>query len=217
MSGWDTVESTGLADDIDGTVLPSSHFGYDATYGDNLVFILELEVDGESEPARQFYSLGKNWETNDHGETVVRTGGKSSDFERGSNYGILIEAVKALPDAFKVLASRGTPDHAEVWHGLKFHWNREKIVRKFKDGEERESRVLVPTAFMGEGGTQAGSTLDLSSFDKARVAKLKALAKKADSHDDFIIAVMESMPDLETEDEELYQSVLDSKGVYASV
>lgn len=220
--GWDTVESTGLIDDFDGTISNETTFGYDQKYGDNLVFILEFDdVETEDgEPVRQFYSLGKGWDTNDNGETVFNPANPKG-FNKSSNYGMFIEAVKAT-DAMAVLMDRGkTPDHADVWHGLKFHFKRTDVTRTINK-EDVTSSVLLPVEFLGEGGEEAPkkkaapTKSDKGPNEKVLRAKVKKLAKEHDDHDAFVAAVMEEMPEVEELDD-LFAEILDEDSdIFAS-
>lgn len=215
--GWDTIESTGLFEGP-GTITDETEFGFDASYdnGNSMVFILVIDPDTpteDGEPVRQFYSLGKGWDSEDGGETAYNPSNPSG-FNKTSNYGMLIDSMKQT-DAFDVIKERGLPDKASVWHGLRFDFKRQPVKRTIR-GEERTSEVLLIDDYLGEGGDEekpakkakAKPAAKAASGDKALRAKIKKLGKDHDDHDDFLAAVLEEFPEVEEYDE-LYAEVLD--------
>ncbi len=230
MTLWDPVETSGLPDDIDFTIA-KAEFGYDAAYnnGEQILFMITAaETNEEGEPHRNFYSLGRAgaWETLDHGRTVVsQTSPPADGFNKQSAYWKFIEAALGT-GAGPVIQSRGTPDNAAIWEGLKFHMNR---VPFDYGGEIGTKEFLVPTEFKGEVGkaetpqpTEATTPTETAADNGGGSGattnilelKLKNLAKQADSHDSFIEAVMEKHPETQN-DEDLFSRVLDEGGIYA--
>ena len=230
MTGWEPVETSGLPDNIDFTIV-KAEFGYDAAYnnGEQILFMIHAaETDAEGQPYRSFYSLGKagGWETLDHGRSVVsQTNPPATGFNKQSAYWKFIEAALSA-GAGSVIQARGTPDNASIWEGLRFHLDR---VNVDYGGEIGTRQFLLPTNFLGEAGKVEASQPAAESAVAEPVAgsnggsgattnildvKLLALAKNSESHDTFIEAVMEKYPEV-TNNEELFGRVLDENGIYA--
>lgn len=228
MSGWDTVESTGLLDDCNITI-KSAEFNYDASYnsGEQLLMIFSGTSDHPDFPEfSQFFSIGKGWETNDHGRTVV---GSANGFNSKSQYGLFL--AKAVALAGDAITGRGTPDNAAVWEGLSFHVKRENVDY----GDLGIKKVLLPNAFNGAEGKaeapapsavaqEAGAVetpvatppvaANGNGSNAVLLAKLKAVAMSADTHDGFIEQVLEKYPEVQS-DSELFSAVVDPSGLYA--
>jgi hypothetical protein len=229
MAGWDPVETTGLPDDIDFSIV-KAEFGYDAQYADGeqiLFMITASQTNDEGEPYTNFYSLGRAglWETLDHGRTVVSQSQPPAEgFNKQSSYWKFIEAALGL-GAGPVIQSRGTPDNAGIWEGLTFHMNRVEVDRPGL-GEGKQT-LLLPTAFLGDSGkveasapvtAPAGNGQPEATGTKVNILELKIreLAKQANTHDSFIEAVLERHPEA-SNDEDLFSRVLDENGIYAEV
>lgn len=229
MTGWEPVETTGLPDDIDFTIA-KAEFGYDAQYadGEQILFIITAsQTNEEGEPHRVFYSLGRAgaWETLDHGRTVVsQTDPPAEGFNKQSSYWKFIEA--ALGTGAPV-TDRGTPDNAAIWEGLTFHLKRIEVDRPGL-GEGKQT-MLLPVSYSDSGKAEASAPAAQTASAAPAAGngqpeattnilelKVKQLAKTADTHDNFIEAVMEKHPEA-ANDEELFSRVLDENGIYAEV
>ncbi len=217
MTGWDPVVSTGLLDDADITIT-KAEFNYDASYddGESLVLILSGTSDHPDYPEfAQFWSIGKDWETEDHGKTIV---GGGDGIHESTNYWALIEnAIKV--GAGSIIQGRGTPDMASIWEGLRFH------VKRVTVGEEDfEREVLVPTAFLGETGkadtpaetpADAGAATPGDGDSVVLRGQIVALAHAADNHDSFIEAVLTQKPEVQ-DHPDLYADVMNPEGIFAT-
>lgn len=230
MAGWDPVETTGLPDDIDFTIV-KAEFGYDAGYADGeqiLFMITASQTNEEGVPHHNFYSMGRAgaWETLDHGRTVVSQSQPPAEgFNKNSSYWKFIEAALSA-GAGSVIQGRGTPDNASIWEGLTFHMNRVDVDRPGL-GEGKQT-LLLPTAFLGDSGKAEASAPAVESApsngqpeastgtSNILELKIKQLAKVASSHDNFIEAVLEKHPEA-SNDEDLFSRVLDENGIYAEV
>lgn len=219
--GWELAEGGGLLDDAD-IFIEKSYFGYDAAYhdGEDLILIFEGTTDGTDDGTfRQLYSLGAGWETNDRGKTMEHPSGRS--LTKTSNYGLFIQAAFEA-GAEDVVKDRGTPDEASIWEGLRFHMKRTPVERPGLEREDgRAFEVLLPVAYLGEGDgsdkKDKKAKKAKSTGDKAMRAKVVLLAKKADSHDEFVEAVLDKYPTVE-DDADLFADVLDDEGgIWAQV
>lgn len=220
MSSWDLVESTGLLDDAD-IEITGAEFGYDAGYanGEQLILILSGTSNQEGwEEFTQFFSIGKGWETHDNGATVVGKDG----FNKNSQYGHWIQGA-IDSGAGEVLQSRGYPDKAGIWVGLKFHVNRTPVDY---GGEIGSKPVLKPTAFLGESGkaeapaaapaadTGASTATPAAGNGSNAVLRAKVMSlKSAPNHDAFIEEVLTKYPEVQ-QDAELFAEVVDPDGIY---
>lgn len=178
--------SSGLADDFD-AYISGSIYGTDAAYngGDTVLLILDLDTDDADWPqVTEKLSTGTGWEIVDGGMTIKSENGKDRNFNKNSRAGMFLTAALAA-GAGDELRKRGTPFQAATFEGLGFHWNRVKV--KGFDGEEKE--ILTPTKFLGvKGGAAASTPAANSGGDVKTKALLKAAAKKADTHAEFIDA-----------------------------
>lgn len=219
-TGWDPVETTGLIDNAD-IVITKAEFNFDAGYqdGEALLLILTGTSDHPDYPEfTQFYSIGNGWETLDHGRSIV---GEANGINKSSNYWAFIQGALDA-GAGPVIQSRGTPDQAAVWEGLKFHVNRVDV------GEGDFTRqVLVPTAFLGEVGkaeaptaapvadTPAGGAATSNGGDVVLRAQIVALTHSVDNHDAFIEAVLTNKPEVQNYPD-LYAEVMDPNGIFVT-
>lgn len=222
MSSWDT--DTGGFFEEGEVLITKARFGYDADYqdGELLVFVLEGDSDeAEEGTVRSLYSIGNGWETEDaSGKTVVG----NEKFRDSTNYALFFKAALKT-DAADIIKERGYPDDATIWEGLRFHMKRQVVTRKIGE-DEVESRVVLPTKFLGEGEADSGSKKKSprkkasggstnNKAEKVLTAKLKALAKKHDDHDDFLVAALEQYEDELGEFGDLMESVMDEAGIWA--
>lgn len=206
MSSWDTDSSSGL---FEGTLtIEKAYFGYDAGYlsGEQELFILEGDGEGQDDQVRQFYSIGSGWDVENGGESVSG----HDKFRDNSAYGRFIDAALKT-DAKAVIQERGYPDQASVWEGLRFKMKR----KSFDYGEQiGKKEYLVPVKFLGEAKAAKPKKKTGGSSKKLR-KELVGLAKNADDFDDFLVEALD-LDGLE-DDADLYGQVIDEgkKGFYA--
>jgi len=233
MAEWEGEVSTGLLDDADVTI-ENGYFGTDASYksGEQLLWILEGESPDSDEPVRQFYSIGKGWETSDNGETVE---GRDK-FNDQSNYYRFFRAALECDGVQEVVEDReNDPAVGALWNGLQFHMERQEIV---PDNDNiKPWWVLLPVSFLGIAGEgkkgkgkskkdkgkakgkakdkpKSADDADTKKAAKALRAKIRKLAQEADDHDEFLDAVHDQYPEV-TEHEALYDKVLDEDDIFA--
>jgi hypothetical protein len=219
VGSWDTRESSGLLDDADVWV-ERAYFGYDAQYDDGNTCILILEgtspdLPPEDNAVRQFFSTGTGWEPRDNGKSAVNADPKIDEFHSSCAYARFFRAVLELPGAGDVIKGRGFPDNAEIWNGLGFHLERMTVNYGPPIGERK---VLLPTAYLGEGAPASGG----GAAAKAKAAKAKAAAnggKQAEivefakgfgTHDEFLTAAYGKWADIESFDE--FADLIDENG-----
>lgn len=207
-----------------------------------LYLFLEMETEDPDHPEHtERFSLGKGWVTDDGGETVRHEEGKKKFNRRYSNYqsAWLDNAVKLLVEsgAAEEFASRGPATSAAVWVGTK--WQIEEHAESYQAWDKeakkpavdeqgrpvmRVARNNIPTALIslgGEGGAVAGqsngasATTDLSWASDDLLAKLRPLAKAANSRDAFLDRVMLDVPELQEVEGALGRVA--SAGVYESL
>ena len=231
MADWEGEVSTGLLDDADVTI-ENGYFGTDASYqsGDALIWILEGESPDSDEPVRQFYSIGKGWETSDNGETVE---GKDK-FNVLSNYYMFFRAALDCDGVQEIVEDRANdPAVGNLWNGMTFHMERQEIIPE--NDNIKPWHVLLPVSFLGvAGGEKKGkSKSKAKDKDKTKVkakssdddddtkkaakvlrGKIRKLAKEADDHDEFLDAVHDQFPEV-TDHEALYNKVLDEDDLFA--
>lgn len=185
---------TGLLAEFD-AVVDACYFATDAAYNDGATLLLNLDVTipelGESNLR---YPCGSGWEAADSGKRAIREdGGDRRTFNKKSGVGLLVQAAVDC-GAGDVLRSRGTPLEATIWEGLRFHFKRVKI----NEGTQYETERPLPVAYLqGDSAPlatpqeQGSAVAAPSSGNKVAVAKLRNLAKKSNTHDEFIEAGLE--------------------------
>lgn len=184
--------SSGLLDDFTGEIT-EAYFGTDAAYnsGDTVLLILELATDNPDTPTiTEKLSCGTGWVIENQGASVASENGRNRNFNKNSRVGLFL-AHAAEAGALDTLRGRGTPMEAKTFQGLTFHWNRKPITGY--DGQVKD--VLLPSEFLHDGkaavssnGNGNGSAPAESGVSAALLAKLKAAAKKAADHSEFIDA-----------------------------
>lgn len=220
---WAT--STGLLDQYEGTI-EESWFAYDPNYRDGEVPLLHWRISNvvtEEEAPDEIvekFSIGSGWQVVDNGATVEHESGRNKPFNRNSKYGMIIQAVidnedGAFEGGLAALQERGDPIEANVWEGLRFEFER---VEYDYGGEIGVRDFILPVAFVGEEDAPSSNGNGSSQASRESLEKkLKALAKKAADHDEFV----ELATDLDAvvDDDELFASVVDDsdQGFYATV
>jgi hypothetical protein len=235
MSSWET-EQGGVLEEFTGTIVDAK-FSYADSYmnGQQLLMMLEMEVEGEQDPERRermlMYSVGSGWDAAEGGAAAINERG-TAKFRRSSMYGRLIEFARNTPELLEELERRGDPTKAKVWEGLRFHMAPQKI--EFGPGIAAQEKLL-PVEYLGVAGNKTerankeaekqeaavtstsaeSSTTNGSSAPnrKALEVKLKMLAKKSATHEEFVDAAVEM--DGVTDDEELLGRVVDADGIFA--
>ena len=204
MSSWDT--STGLIEAFTMDV-QEAWFGTNDKYQSGKVLLLNFKgpqiVDGdEVEPEGHiWYSCGQNWKAAQGGASAVNTTGSDS-FNENTGIGRLIDSVKALgDDAIGVMRGRGESFEAETWANLSLDLERTH-VSSFKNDEGEDVKVYTNLAVGLREGSGGGSATPATSTDTN--AEVKAIlapvlrklllveAKKHDSNDDFMSAVLDN-------------------------
>ncbi|MCL6558025.1 MAG: hypothetical protein K6U74_04335 [Firmicutes bacterium] len=238
---WET--ESGLPDDFNLTIT-EAWFAKDARYKDGEVLLLHwqgtVEKDGEEEELENpiIFPCGSGWDSYDGGKTAEHEKGRKR-FIGSSVYGRLIDRCVKDLGMMDLMLKRGDPKAAKVWVGLKFHLKREKI--EFGSKLEPIER-LMPDKFLGEvrsgkltppKGTKTKAEpkpepepepeekteAKAESSDKKKkllLAKLQAIAKKAETFEEFY----EKAVEIEgvTDDEEILAQVIDEEaGIYVQV
>lgn len=182
--------TTGLADDFD-CVFRKPAFLRNPTYTDSDgVPQLVLSVDFHTDSADigqngvledQLLTIGKGWETEDGGKSVVHTSGKARGFNVSTYAQLILTRLLEL-DEQKVkdhyAQVKVGPQHAEFWDGLSVHLNMEKTG----EGQYAKDRLL-PTEFHGwvdEGAASgSGGKAPAKKAPAKKAASTKAKAKPA--------------------------------------
>lgn len=151
---------TGLIDNIDFFIPDtekSVEFVLNTEY-DNMELVIIGTTNNPDHPEWTInYGVGPGWVTMDGGKTVVHESNKEDKgFNANTKYGRLIDRVCGSKDGQlglrDLMASRvKSPKEAKMWKGLAFHMTLE--TRSYKDrdsGEQKESHLLLPVAFLGE-------------------------------------------------------------------
>ena len=212
---------TGLKQSFDLTIDDAS-FQFDAGYNNGQTLCLILEgTDGDGDAQRLLYSTSPGWAPADGGARAEREdGAQNRTFNQNSAVGGLILAALQVGAP---LRERGPATSASVWKGLSFRFER----RKVNEGTQFETTRALPAAFLGAGSTTGASAAAPAAaapaaaaaapaaaapanganggggapgLDALTSAKLKAIAKRAASHDAFIeegLALAETNPAVE--------------------
>lgn len=232
---WET--DSGFLDEFEGVIVEAKFQESEAEFreGEPELHLTFADIKAEDVPTSEvpdtiprFYSVGKQFEVVDE-NTVARIDGTNRGINNATAYGKFIDRItgkdpeyrSAMEGALDVLKERGTELEASVWVGLRLEMA--PTTFSFKDRETKEeieyTRVL-PVAFLGAEDTSGHSTAESNSEGdapsrKALEAKLTALAKKHESHEDFLLAALDV--DGVTDDEELFEAVGDDSedGFYA--
>ena len=218
-SSWQTT--TGLLDDFEYSIT-DAWFARSAEIknGEQLVLFLKGDTDNDADPEFEAHiTCGPGWDTHDGGKSASHESRKERGFNKQTNYGQFIDRVIEL-GLGDVLQSRGKATEAKVWVGLKFHMKQKEFKTQIK-GEDVTYYRLLPEAYLGEvaegakSGVKATETKadapasngTASNGSKVLLAKLKAEAKKHDTHEAFVDAAMEINGT--TDDDDLLSQVID--------
>jgi hypothetical protein len=235
----------GLKDDYDGFIRAAAFLPSD---GERTVLVLKVNaVDGEEVVYR--VGIGNDWESFDGGATVRHSSGDGARFNSNTHYSdFIVHAVESGAKDVLLQIDKANGGHAAqmaaTWVGLGFHWEvKQRPVRVPKrgiDGEiERDDNGrqvwvdgtiarALPTAFLGERdgdmpspapAPSANTASVLSGVGKRLKGQIEDAAKKSDSYQTFIDAMLEltdedDMPIMErldiasaAADESWYQSL----------
>jgi hypothetical protein len=225
-SSWQTT--TGLLDDFEYSIT-DAWFARSAEIknGEQLVLFLKGDTDNDAEPEFEAHiTCGPGWDTHDGGKSASHESRKERGFNKQTNYGQFIDRIVELGLA-DVLQARGKATEAKVWVGLKFHMKQKEFKTQIK-GEDITYYRLLPEAFLGEvaegaksgevaapvaTGAATNGAASNGAGAKVLLAKLKAEAKKHDTHEAFVDAAME-IPGV-TDDDDLLNQVIDEAAIYA--
>ena len=230
MSGstWET--ETGLPDDFSFEITDASFTRSAEVKGGEQIY---LNLVGDTDTIGQYelhLPVGPGWDTLDGGKTARHESGNAKKgINNNTDYGKFIDACIKELDLGSVLAPRGEATEAKVWVGLKFHMKQKEFSfpDKQNPGQNVEYYRLLPQAFLGEVGGEekapakeskpAGSGSNGATNGaaaKVLLAKVKAEAKKHDTHEAFVDAAMNI--DGVADDEDLLTQVIDPDGLYAA-
>lgn len=218
-TSWQT--GTGFLEEFTGDVT-EAWFATDAQYRNGEVVRLHLKVatpDSDEGFVEQRYGCGPGWASFDGGKTVKHESANAK-FNKNTAYGKLINAVLELVGV-EAMEGRGNATEAKSWVGLGFRFGPVTDSFKDKDGNVQEYAVILPLEIAEEGGSgkaEAAPAAKASSngaVPKALMAKVKSLAKKADTHEEFVDAALEV--DGVADNDELLAQVVDEAGIYAEV
>lgn len=226
-SSWQTT--TGLLDDFEYSIT-DAWFARSAEIknGEQLVLFLKGDTDNDAEPEFEAHiTCGPGWDTFDGGKSATHESRKDRGFNKQTNYGQFIDRVIEL-GLGEVLMGRGKATEAKVWVGLKFHMKQKEFKTQIK-GEDVTYYRLLPEAYLGEVAEGKGKDVPKvgksesaesngsnGAGNKVLLAKLKAEAKKHDTHESFVDAAMEVAG--VTDDDDLLGQVVDDgpAGIYAT-
>lgn len=170
---WET--STGLPLDGETATIVAAEFGYNAQIGSGVVCMnMTFRVDGMDEDIEQSFSCGTGEPSRD-GQTLD---GAPAKFSSRSNYGRLIDSVRALVDHPGEII--GSPKQAGGWVGTKWTIGTVQVETTNPSKPEAGTKVkdaLVFTAFHGKEGKAAGK-------GKAAKTSTSKAAKPAPESDD---------------------------------
>src|SRR5215831_5579301 len=177
----------GIKEDYDG-VVKEAYFQAFEDQGVNLVL---MNVADDGEEVEQRYRVGTDWASFDGGVTIEHP--NKHIIRSNSQLATLVERAFAAGAETQIRerssANRSLgPRTAQLWPGLRFHWDVEEVPYDFKDRKTGEqvkgtSYKSYPTRFLGEGNAQGDapgvsttpSTNDPQPPDEI-LAKLKVAA-----------------------------------------
>ncbi len=232
--------TSGLVDKYKGKI-EDAVFGFKADYNDGQTLLLMFDVMtddsevGEGGRDSLQFSCGAGWEAKEKGNLAVREDSKKKGFNQNSGLGQLLAAAleSGAGEELKKRAGEHGPMEAGIWNGLEFEFERKNFEGTF-NGEDRKWQRMLPIKFLGgsKNGTGKGSVKVSEKDDEASaseksagktgdygldaglLAKIKARAKKAESHDQFIELCFGEIEGLTSEAEEV---IMDADGLYAEV
>ena len=225
-STWET--ETGLPDDFEFTVTDAA-FLKSAEFKNGEILFLNLTGDTDELGEHEIrVACGPGWESLDGGKTARHeSGNPKKGFNANTHMGLWIDRCVKELDLGSTLGPRGEATDAKVWVGLKFHMKQKQFgFKNNQTGEDVSYSRLLPEAFLGDG-SGAGASKPAAKAEKAAtngssngaagkvlMAKLTALAKKHDTHEEFVDAAMQL--DGVTDDDEILNRVIDESALYAS-
>lgn len=217
---------TGLPDDFEFAVTDAAFLKSAEVKGGEQLF---LQLTGDTDEYGEYevrILCGPGWDSLDGGKTARHESGKPKRWNANTHMGLWIDRCIKELDLGKTLSGRGDGNEAKVWVGLKFHMKQKQFgFKNNQTGEDVSYSRLLPEAFLGEVGGEAKAPAKAEkkaeangssngAGNKVLLAKLKTLAKKHDTHEEFVDAAMEL--DGVTDDEEILNSVVAEDGLYAT-
>lgn len=205
---FEVEESSGLASNFLGTIT-NSRFATDASYnnGESTLWIFEqgnptdedgnplMKRDGTRMEITEKFSLGAGWEAVNKGLEIEHSSGNAKKKINASSwYGKVIKHVSDLgPDLMKALEARAplTEFNADVWEGLRFRWDFEDPTPN-PDPQFVGKPHIVPVEFVGvDDGKASKKAAPAAPSKDDLVEKLQTLARKHDTHDEFLDAALD--------------------------
>jgi hypothetical protein len=217
---------TGLKDDYDGTIVEAWFDRDPNKFSGNAYLTLKIEAD-DGDEVEQMYGCGAEWDTYDAGKSVAHPQDdpareKMKKFHVNTKIQRLINTAHALDGVIDAWAQNkekyGNPPKtgarfANIWEGLRFHWEVETEEVTLNDRQTGEPRKVtmttsLPTAFLGVAGAGSGaagagsassSTTPAGAGNPASVldgvdpttAKQVVALAKANDYNTFVDKVME--------------------------
>jgi hypothetical protein len=173
MADWDT--ESGLVEKFDGTVVDA--FFEEGEYGVTLKLTVESPNLGND--TELWFSCGKKGIEYVSDQKVDVSLAKNGRFNDQSGVGLLISSLKKNPALISQVSSKGGPDEASSYKGLKARWERLQFGEK-QDGTPRYATVPVDTY----GAAQADTA---GSDDAAEIPGwLMQLCSTAATYDEFV-------------------------------
>lgn len=232
--------STGLPDKFEGTVTePYFAFNPEVNNGETLLFMIDVKTDdnelGEDGVVSLRFPCGAGWEAAEKGQLAVREDGKKKGFNQNSGMGNYVEALmgSGAVDDLRAKADEHGPMRATLTEGMKFFWERKDYASTINGEEAKWSRTL-PVKYLGNGkgssskpaaatGKPVKESPDAEGdetptatggVDPGLLAKIKVRAKKAETHDEFMVLCFDELQPLSPEAEAI---IMDETGLWAEV
>lgn len=227
-STWET--ETGLPDDFEYTIKDAAFLKSAEVKNGEVLF---LQLTGDTDEGDEYelrIQCGPGWESLDGGKTARHESGNAKKgFNSNAHYGLWIDRCIKELNIGEVLGAKGEATEAKVWVGFKFHLKQKQFgFKNSQTGEDVSYSRLLPEAFLGEAGSasskpaaksepatngSASNGASNGAGNKVLMAKLKAEAKKHDTHEAFVDAAMEIAG--VTDDDDILNSVIAEDGIYA--
>lgn len=172
MADWDT--ESGLVEKFDGTVADA--WFEEGEYGVTLKLTIESPNLGND--TELWFSCGKKGVEYVSDQKVDVSLAKNGRFNDQSGVGLLISALKKNPALISQVSSKGGPDEASSYKGLKARWERLQFGEK-QDGTPRYATVPVDTY-----GAEAKA--DDEQADTEIPAWLIDVCNNAATYDEFV-------------------------------
>lgn len=223
---------------------PYYAFNPEVGNGETLLFMIDVVSDdkeiGDEGVVSLRFPCGAGWEATEKGQVAVREDGKKKGFNQNSGMGNFVEALmgSGAVEALRAKADEHGPMRATLTEGMKFFWERKDYSSTINGEEAKWSRTL-PVKYLGSGsdgtpkaaskaskppvkespdveeaagGNPPGSNGD--GIDAGLLAKIKVRAKKAETHDDFMVLCFDELQPLSAEAEAI---IMDESGLWAEV